>query len=200
MLRRKAVRSSCSSTPLPASRCSRSSKPPSLPFPSSEGSRRPSRCPDRFLFARALDLFDHRLLPRLDRNQSRLGYRQRGDAGQRGRGSVIGHLHRIEDGQVGAPGANLAELSAQILQRFFDSGLQLVRHVLIHLAHRQLLSQAQVVSEAPTRVPISSLPNIARRMLPLLVRSNTTIGSLLSMQREIAVESITFKVSRSTSM
>ena len=48
-----------------------------------------------------------------------------------------------------------------------------------------------------TVVPIGS-PNTTRRMLPACRRLKTTIGSLLSMQSEIAVASMTFSCRSST--
>src|SRR5262245_1201730 len=73
-----------------------------------------------------------------------------------------------------------------------DDGLpHLVGAILHHeVAHRLAVVAHDAVPEL-TRVPMLS-PSNARAMLPGVVMSNTMIGSSLSMQNVIAVESITF--------
>src|SRR5205085_2288175 len=100
----------------------------------------------------------------------------------------------------GAPGADLGQLLPQVVDGLVDAPLEIFQYVIGHAHVPSLVRYAQAVSFAPTTVPISPGVNTARRMLPRPVRSKTTIGSLLSMQSEIAVESITFRRCLSTSM
>src|SRR5207245_9848561 len=145
-------------------------------------------------------LRDLRLLPSLDHDQPRVGDGDIVDVVQRRHLPAVVDAHAVEERGIGAAGAHLRQLAAQIVQRHVDALAQVVQDVLCHAhgTHASCCCCGGGLSE-PTSVPTSS-PCTTRMMFPRWPRSNTMMGSSLSMQSEIAVESITLRFFRSTSM
>src|SRR5215216_2236277 len=113
---------------------------------------------------------------RRDDQQAGLGG---GDAGQlleRGRGAVVVDLEAVDQGGVGAAGADAAELLLGHLDGLAHLALRLPERVLDHRCSPRCVSSASTASSfGPTTVPIGS-PHTARRMLPSVSRSNTMMG------------------------
>src|ERR1019366_2973141 len=103
-------------------------------------------------------------------------------------GPVVLDAQVFDERRVRAPGAHRRELCADVLD-----GLG---HLVLRLFKQQ---RREGVVHQRTSVPTRS-PARARLMLPRPIRSNTWIGSLLSMQNVIAVRSITRSSLLSTSM
>src|SRR5207248_10402416 len=117
----------------------------------------------------------------------------RGDRGhlvhRRGRAVVV-DADRVQERHGGAPGPHGGELPAQRLDRRVHTRVDVLEDLL-----HELLLYADAVTTEPT-----GSPQTIRLMLPDRVRSKTTIGSLLSMQSEIAVVSMTSRRRLRTSM
>src|SRR5690242_6296912 len=95
-------------------------------------------------------------------------------------------MDNVEDVDGGAAGAHPRQLAADVLD--------VAVHPLLDFAEQafQIVDIHEVaLAYAVTVVPTAS-PSTARRMLPGVRRLKTTIGSLLSMHREMAVASMTF--------
>src|SRR5207248_2613158 len=132
------------------------------------------------LLARAQRFFDRSDLAPvidLDHEQPGLGRADLGELIERSRGLVVGDHDLVDQGRVGAAGADRRELASEVIDRLCHLRFRLAEDWVDH-------------AEAPTSVPISS-PITTRSMLPGVSRLNTTIGTSLSMQRVSAVLSIT---------
>src|SRR6266508_742523 len=148
---------------------------------------------------RLLDRRDHVLLPRLHQNEPRLGDGEGRDLVERRGGPVVVDPHPVEEVQVRAAGADVRELALQVLEGLRDPVVQILQDVFGDAHGRSSLCFGARPGRRPTTVPISS-PRTTRRTFPRFVESNTMIGRSLSMQRLMAVESITFRFFFSTSM
>ena len=115
-----------------------------------------------------------------DRDQARVGDADPGGLVDRRQDAVVIHLDVLENAEVGPARPEAAELLPEMVQGDFHLAVEIVQNV---FDHRDLLLQYTVV-------PMSS-PITARRMLPRFFRLKTMIGSVLSLQSEMAVASIT---------
>src|SRR4030095_12337393 len=158
-----------------------------------------------------LDGADLAGLPRLNDQRAGIGRRHGGHLADRRQVAVIVHPDAVEQRGGRAAGPYRGELTPQPVQGRVHAGL----HILQHGLHDDLLSLTQGDPEegsplstdpswAPGQTDVTmeptGSPQTIRRMFPGRVRSNTTIGSLFSMQREMAVVSITSSRRFSTSM
>ena len=119
-----------------------------------------------------------------------LGHVEPGQLLERHVGAVVVDLQLLDERRRGPTGADGREV-----------GLG-VAHGLGHLLgglEQDVVDHRPTSGPHETSVPIGS-PSRARRMLPGPIRSKTTIGSLLSMQNVMAVESITLRPRLRTSM
>ena len=136
-----------------------------------------------------LDRLDGALVVCGDHVDARLGHREARELLERHFRAVVVDPQLLDDRRRRASGADAGEL----LLHVEDSLAHLVLGFLDLRVH-----QRSSPAEALTSVPIAS-PTSARMMLPGWVTSNTMIGSELSMQNVIAVESITCRPRCSTS-
>src|SRR5215469_1711282 len=122
----------------------------------------------------------------LDDEEARLGGADLGQLVQGGRRPVVGHRDPLDERGVGTSGPDAGELVLQVLDRLAHLGLRLLEYA--------------VDAHAPvaTSVPIWS-PQTTRSMFPSFSRSNTTIGTPLSMHSVSAVLSMTSMPRFSTS-
>src|SRR5208282_4999412 len=102
--------------------------------------------------------------------------------------AVVVHDERLHQRRRGPPGAHIAELGPDVV----DGLAHLLPGFLQHQAGELLVHHR-------TSVPIRS-PASARRRLPGPIRSNTRMGRLLSLQKVMAVRSITRRSLATTSM
>src|SRR5262249_31201995 len=136
-----------------------------------------------------LDRFDRALVVGGDDEHTRLGHREAGKLLQRHFRPVVIDAQLLDDRGGRASGADAGELLLHV-----EDGLAHLVLGFVDLRVHQRSSPA----EALTSVPIASPTNV-RMMLPGWVTSNTMIGSELSMQNVIAVESITCRPRCNTS-
>src|SRR6267142_1872675 len=126
-------------------------------------------------------------IERLNHEQSRLRRAQRRQLNQWGRGAVIVDHDMFKQRGRCPAGANLGQFLAQGTNRTLHLFLQMGKNSLVHRF------------PPLTRVPIGS-PETTRLMLPFSIKLKTIIGKLLSMHREMAVESMTLSSRFSTSI
>src|SRR5262245_1589306 len=143
---------------------------------------------------RLLDVVHLARVPRLDQQRLRIRHGDGGELIDRRDVAVGLDAERVEERGVGAPRAHAAELPGEQIHRRLHARLHVLEQGFVHGAH-SLRGPASADTTEPTGSPIT-----IRLMLPLRVRSNTTMGSLFSMQSEIAVVSITWSPRLSTSM
>src|SRR5262249_27097685 len=148
----------------------------------------------------------HAAVPRLDDDQARFRCGDGGELGDRGRGAVVVDANVVEQGRRRPAGANRSQLVIESVFRvahaLFAAPQDVRDAILQHRSASQTgpatiyrvaypkVSRAGADAGQATSVPMGS-PSMARRMLPSWARSNTMIGSLLSMHSEIAVLSMT---------
>ena len=118
-----------------------------------------------------------------DDEQPGLGHAEAGQLLERDVGPVVVDEELLDQRRGGPAGAHRGELPLHVLDR------------LVHLVD----GVEQVLFDHPTSVP-TRRPSSTDRTLPLARTSNTTIGMPLSMQKVMAVESITFRPRLITSM
>src|SRR5262245_39734387 len=106
-------------------------------------------------------------------------------------------MYAIEDRHRGPPGANASQLVAKVLEGGSHAlgDLAVQRFQVADVQRFSLLFG--LGAYGLTTEPMGS-PQIARLILPGVRRLNTTIGSRLSMQSEIAVASMTLSPCSST--
>ena len=132
----------------------------------------------------AVDILHDRGIVRLHREHARLGRGDEGDLFQRHRRAVgmDVHVDVVEEGGTGLAGADAGHLRGNevggFLHRFFgfeQEGFE------VHggLKRESRRGSGQINPQAQTTVPMSS-PVRARRMLPSIVMSKTTMGMALS--------------------
>src|SRR5205814_864541 len=114
------------------------------------------------------------------------GYREAGELLERNLGAVVVDLQLVDERGSGPAGADAGELLLEMHDRLV--------HAVLALGDVGVHHASFVVTSVPMGSPISALP-----MLPGSMTSNTMIGSALSMQNVIAVESITSSRRLSTS-
>src|SRR5258708_9602539 len=129
---------------------------------------------------------DLALVVDLHDQEARFGRADLGELVERSRRAVVRNHDLVDQGGVGAAGANGLHLGPQKLDR--------LRQLLFRVPQDGVDHEA-----APTRVPISS-PSTTRSMLPSVSRLKTTIGTLLSMHSVSAVLSMTSMPLFNTSM
>src|SRR6185503_6082791 len=105
-------------------------------------------------------------------------YREAGELLERNVGAVIVDLQLVDERRGGPAGANAGELLLEMHDRLV--------HAFLALGDMGVHHASFEVTSVPIGSPMSALP-----MLPGSMTSNTMIGSALSMQNVIAVESIT---------
>ena len=144
-----------------------------------------------------LDGLQRALVVGRDDEDARLGHAEAGELLQRrprSRSSRPSEL--LDQRRRGAAGAHRGELRLQVGDGLVHLVGTVVHHHRAHLRRRRRSRRRSVVPGQRrtllTSVPMRS-PCSARRMLPGAVTSNTMIGSSLSMQNVMAVESITFR-------
>src|SRR5207237_6575966 len=118
---------------------------------------------------RFFDRSDLALVVDLDHEQPGLGRADLGELIEGSRGPVVGDHNLVDQGRVGAAGADRRELAGEVIDR--------LRHLRFRLAEDWVDH-----AEAPTSVPISS-PITTRSMLPCVSRFNTTIATSFSVRR-----------------
>src|SRR5262249_39577317 len=129
-----------------------------------------------------LDGLELARFPRLDHDRPGVGHRNRRHLVDGRRRAVIVDADPVEQTGRRAPRAHRGELPPQCLER--------AGHLRLHSLHDALRVRHGRHPPDDTIEPTVS-PRTIRWMLPDLVRSKTMIGSLLSMQSEIAVASMT---------
>ena len=125
-----------------------------------------------------LNALQGRGVPRGDEQRPGIGGRHRSDLLDGGGGAVVVHLNAVEDGCVGPSGPHGSEVTLHRL------------HALLHLFLVYLVVFLQHGYASFTIVPIFS-PRSTRTILYGSFSANTSTGMWLSMDRLVAVESIT---------
>ena len=148
--------------------------------------------PEIALLDRLLDRLDRALVVGRDGEDARLGHAEAGDLLQRDLAAVGVDLQLLDQPRRRATGAHRGELRLQVADRLAHLVVALVEDECLHLVAvgthaRPFMCRPRAHERA------DALAESARWMLPGAVTSNTTIGSSLSMQKVIAVESITFR-------
>src|SRR5262245_48401772 len=134
-----------------------------------------------------LDRLHRALVVRRDHEDLRLGHREARELLQRHVGAVVVDLQLLDQRGRRPPGADARELLLEVHDRLVHPVVGFVDLRMVHESSLEL-----------TIVPIGS-PTRARAMLSGSDTSKTMIGSWLSMQNVIAVESITCNPRESTS-
>src|SRR6185503_16459379 len=132
-----------------------------------------------------LDRLQERGVPGLDRDERGVGRREVAHLVERRRRAVVVDADAVQHGQGGPPGAHRAELLAHGLERRV--------HALFGVGDEGLDGHGHSFTMVPTLSP-----RTMRRRLPFCRRLYTMMGSLLSLQREIAVASMTLRSFSST--
>src|SRR6185437_3637111 len=132
-----------------------------------------------------LDVLHDALVERRDREHARLGDPDRGQLVDRHLGAVRGHLHAVEQRRRGPARAHGGELVAGVLDSLVHPAGGILPHVIDHVATSAGMPAAMIV-------PIRS-PRTTRSMFDSSSRLKTYSGTRLSMQRDSAVVSMTFR-------
>src|SRR5215208_5436878 len=138
------------------------------------------------LLDRLLDRLDRGRVERLDGEHARLGDVDRRQVLERRRRPVVVDLDPVEQRGRRPAGADGVEVLVRRLDRLVHSARGVPQEFVDRHSHQCSAPSAGVEMIVPTRSPATTRPMLPR------VSSKTWIGSLLSMQRESAVVSITF--------
>src|SRR3954447_532201 len=141
--------------------------------------------PEVRLLDRLLDRLDRGRVERLDGEHARLGHVDRRQVLERRRGSVVVDLDPVEQRGRRTAGTHGVEVLVRRLDGLVHTACGVAEEFVDRRRHQRSAPSAGVEMIVPTRSPATTRPMLPR------TSSKTWIGSLLSIQSESAVVSIT---------